>query len=98
MLYLIYLSGVVWCLPLVLFAPSVWRIWRGRPSLIDIMLSPMAFISANQIGYCLRWTVFHDQVPDMGPGELAVWAVLYVLSIGSALSAVVAWRTARRWT
>lgn len=96
MLYLIYLSGIVWLLPLTLFAPSVWRIWGGKSTSVDILLSPLAFISANQIGYCLRWAIFHGTIPAMSHAELAMWSGLYTLSIVSALSAVVAWRFARR--
>ena len=96
MLYLIYLSGIVWLIPLSLFAPSVWRIWVSRADLIDIMLGIIAFFSANQVGYCLRWALFNAQIKDMSIAELAMWSGLYTLSIVSALSAVAAWRIVRR--
>ena len=96
MLYLIYLSGIVWCLPLALFVPSVGRIWRGTADALDVILSPIAFISANQIGYALRWVWFHRVVSDMGQIELAMWAGLYTLSIVSAISSVIAWGTIDR--
>ena len=96
MLYLIYISGFVWLIPLTLFVPSVWRIWAGKPGVMDILLSPLAFISINQVGYCLRWAIFHGTIPAMSNDELTMWSGLYTLSTLSALSAVVAWLFARR--
>lgn len=96
MLYLIYLSGVVWLVPITFMAPAVWRVVRGRGDRCDMMALPLSFISLNQIGYCLRWALFHAQIPDMGLYELGMWSSLYSLSIISALLSTVVWRIVRR--
>lgn len=95
------LTGFAWLVPLVLFAPAVWRIWRAprrgpaRPDPIDVLVSPIAFIAALQFGFVIRWVLFPFSIGIMEPEELIMWAGLYTLSgVGACLS-LVAWRVAR---
>jgi hypothetical protein len=95
-IYIIYFSGACWIIPLGLFLPSVFRVWRGDATALDVMLSPVAFVAANQCGYVLRWIIFPRAIGGMGHSELIMWAGLYTLSSLSALSLAGGWRIARR--
>lgn len=100
MLYLIYLSGLAWIPPLWFLAPSVWRTRFGKPNAVDTLAGPLTFpltfIAADQVGYCLRWMIFHGTIPAMTPAELEMWSGLYTLSIVSAITTVLAWHVVRR--
>lgn len=95
------LSGLAWLLPMALFAPAVWRIWRApmrgpaRPDPLDVLVSPLAFIAALQVGFIIRWMLFPHAIGTMEGTELAVWSGLYTLSIAAAVLSIVAWRIAR---
>jgi hypothetical protein len=95
-IYLIIFSGACWIAPLTLFLPSVYRIWRGSADALDVMLSPVAFVAANQIGYVARWVLFPHAMTTMQSRELIMWSGLYTLSSLSALTLAGAWRVARR--
>jgi hypothetical protein len=96
-----FVSALLWTIPLVLFAPAVCRVWRqprrgpSRPDPLDVLVSPIAFIAALQIGFVARWVLFPGALADMGRGEIVVWAGLYTLSALGALLSIVAWRVAR---
>lgn len=90
------LAGWAWVAPLLLFSPCVFRIWQGRGDALDWLGSPVAFVSAVQVGFALRWLLFPGAISVMGPAELAFWAGLYVLSALCAALFVLAWRVARR--
>ena len=96
MLYLIYASGIAWLVPMLVLSPCIVRIWRNKSDYIDITLGLVWFMAANQFGYCLRWSMFHDAVSSMGSGELIMWSGLYTLSILLALTSVGVWRIVRR--
>lgn len=93
--------GLAWLAVALLFAPSVWRIWKApmhgpsRPDPLDVLMSPLAFIGALQVGFSIRWLIFPDALGFMRTGELVVWAGLYFLSFLCAAGAVVAWRFIR---
>lgn len=87
--------GVLWLTPLILFAPAVARVWRGTGDPIDVILSPLAFLSADQSGFSIRWVLFPHAIKVMPPGEILLWTGLYTLSALCALGLVVAWRVAR---
>lgn len=95
------LSGLAWLVPMALFAPAVWRIWRApihgpsRPDPIDVMVSPLAFIAALQVGFAIRWVLFPHAMIVMEDAELLIWSGLYMLSIIGAALSIVAWRIAR---
>lgn len=95
------LSGLAWLVPMVLFAPAVWRIWRSpisgpsRPDPVDVLVSPLLFIAALQAGFVVRWIVFPGAIVVMANAELIVWAGLYTLSVVGAVLSIVAWRIAR---
>lgn len=100
--YLQIASGLCWLLPMVLFIPSVWRVWTspsegpGRVDPVDVMVSPFAFIAAIQVGFTIRWLLWPTVIRAMRPDELGVWAGLYTLSMIAAVASVRAWRIARR--
>lgn len=96
MLYLIYLSGVVWLIPISYLAPAVWRAARGKSDRLDLMAIPITFFGASMILFCVRWALFHAQVPDMGFYEIAMWSGCYSTSIFSALLSTLVWRIVRR--
>ena len=96
MLYLIYTSGIVWLIPISFMASAVWRVVTRNGDLLDFMAVPLVFIALNQTLYCLRWALFHTQVPDMGNYEIAMWSGCYTLSIISALLSTLVWRIVRR--
>ena len=96
MLYLIYISGAIWLIPILHMAGPAWRVIKGAGDRCDMMALPLCFISLNQIGYCLRWALFRGQIPDMGVSEIGMWSSLYTLSIISALLSTVVWRMVRR--
>ncbi|HET7255620.1 MAG TPA: hypothetical protein VFJ46_17825 [Xanthobacteraceae bacterium] len=94
-------SGFAWLLPMALFAPAVWRIWRApmhgpsRADPIDVLVSPIAFMAALNVGFIIRWVLFPAAIETMGRNELIIWAGLYTLSIAAAVLSVRAWRIAR---
>jgi hypothetical protein len=97
MLYLIIFSGICWLVPFCLFLPAVIRVWRrDKASAIDVILSPVAFVAANQIGYVARWLIYPHAISTMTNRELIMWSGLYTLSSLSALALAGAWRIARR--
>ena len=95
------LSGLAWLVPMTLFTRAVLRIWRApmrrpsRPDPIDVLVSPLAFIAALQVGFVIRWLVFPHALTAMEHAELVVWSGLYTLSIAAAVLSIVAWRIAR---
>lgn len=90
------ISGLAWLLPLVLFTPSVWRVWSGKAAAVDVICAPLAFVALLQIGFIVRWLVFPHAIGAMVDGELAMWAGLYFMSALSALGLLLAYRAAAR--
>lgn len=90
------LVGLLWTIPLAMFAPSVVRIWRGRADAIDVILSPVAFFALNQVGFTARWLLFPQAVSIMRPDEMVVWAGLYTMSALCVVGLVGAYFAARR--
>ncbi len=90
------LAGLLWIIPLLLFAPSVIRIWRNRADALDVVLSPVAFLALNQIGFTVRWLLFPRAVSVMRSDEIMVWAGLYTMSALCVVGLVGAYSAARR--
>lgn len=95
------LSGLAWLVPMILYTPAICRIWRApmrgpsRPDPLDVLVSPLAFIAALQVGFTIRWMLFPHSISGMQRTELVIWSGLYTLSIAAAVLSIVAWRIAR---
>jgi hypothetical protein len=96
------LCALAWLVPTLLLVPSVWRVLRApmygpsRADPIDVVLSPLAFVGALQIGQIVRWFIYPEALRYMHSPELVVWAGLYTLSTLTALCSVFAWYFCRR--
>lgn len=85
------LAGVAWLGPLIAVGPGVWRVMRHprHAALTDAAYVPTFFIGMVQIGFSLRWLIWHNVIPSMNSGELAAWSTLYLLSSLSAVAVVI---------
>jgi lipid-A-disaccharide synthase-like uncharacterized protein len=79
------LSAAAWALPLVLHAPSAWRVLHGTSRGEDLSWSFVCLNGAMQIGFVIRWFMWRGSVQAMLPAELFTWSLLYLVSIGVAI-------------
>lgn len=73
-------SGMLWLLPAVVLAPGVWRTWMGRPTVLDVLSSPMFFVCCIFVAGAFRWLLWDSTLQYMTGEELTFWAGIYVVS------------------
>lgn len=88
--------GLLWLIPLVLFAPALCRVWRKSHDTADLLVAAYPLIGFAQAGFSLRWLLYASAVQIMGSDELAYWCGLYAFSgLTVALTLIIArawWR------
>jgi hypothetical protein len=83
------LSGTLWLFPAAILFPSVLRTWRNRATILDVLSTPMFFVSCIFILGAIRWIAWHSTLSRMRGDELLFWSGIYVMSILAAVG--VAW-------
>lgn len=88
-------AGLAWSFLAVLFAGAVLRVWFGGADIVDVLVSPLAFVALDQVGFSVRWLIFPGAMRVMGTDELILWAGLYTLSVLAVVWLTLAYRAAR---
>jgi hypothetical protein len=79
------ISALVWSVPVLWFARSFVRLFFHRAYSRDCERVTWFFMGLLQVGFALRWLVFHESIPAMRISEVMVWSGLYALSVALAL-------------
>lgn len=80
-----WLTAVVWLVPVVLLSRKFYRVVVGKARGRDVLRLPMFCIAGLQVGFSSRWIAWPHAMPVMSNAELTFWALLYSMSIITAL-------------
>lgn len=89
------LSAIAWLIEAIYFGMAARRL-LGVTSPLSIFAVLISLIGWSQVGFVVRWCVWHGAIATMSGPELAAWTTLYGLGVIIAGALVAAGETYRR--
>ena len=86
------LDALAWGIPLTVFMPAVFHVWRGSASPVDVLMTPVVFIAINRIWACVAWLI-NPQLLFV-PNELSLWIAVHLFSILAVAVLLISYRRA----